>query len=454
MSNTIAAIATPHAVGGISVIRVSGDEAIAVCDRCFRAVSGQPLSALAGYRAAYGKVVDQDRLIDEAVALVFRAPKSYTGEDVVEISCHGGIYITKEVLRVLIQCGAQPAAPGEFTKRAFLNGKLSLTQAESVMDVIASQGKQTAQAALAGMEGNLYRKITAVKDSLLSIAGHLSAWADYPEEEIPVVEHDRLLSSLKEVEREINELLAGFDRGRLVRAGINTVIVGKPNVGKSTLMNLLAGCQRSIVTEIAGTTRDVIEDTVDIGGVVLNLADTAGIHQTDDIVEQAGVALSVQRLKTADLVLALFDHSSVLTEEDLAFIEQLEGQNVIAVVNKTDLEQRVDTDRLKQYFKHIVYISAKKSEGINDLNSTILELLKIADFDPFAPMLANERQRSAAQQASTYLAEAIGGLSTGFTLDAVTISIESAIESLLALTGERVTDRVVDEVFSHFCVGK
>ena len=193
---------------------------------------------------------------------------------------------------------------------------------------------------------------------------------------------------------------------------------------------------------------------MDIGGVVLNLADTAGIHQTDDIVEQAGVALSVQRLKTADLVLALFDHSSVLTEEDLAFIEQLEGQNVIAVVNKTDLEQRVDTDRLKQYFKHIVYISAKKSEGINDLNSTILELLKIADFDPFAPMLANERQRSAAQQASTYLAEAIGGLSTGFTLDAVTISIESAIESLLALTGERVTDRVVDEVFSHFCVGK
>lgn len=454
MSNTIAAIATPHAVGGISVIRVSGDEAIAVCDRCFRAVSGQPLSALAGYRAAYGKVVDQDRLIDEAVALVFRAPKSYTGEDVVEISCHGGIYITKEVLRVLIQCGAQPAAPGEFTKRAFLNGKLSLTQAESVMDVIASQGKQTAQAALAGMEGNLYRKITAVKDSLLSIAGHLSAWADYPEEKIPVVEHDRLLSSLKEAEREINELLAGFDRGRLVRAGINTVIVGKPNVGKSTLMNLLAGCQRSIVTEIAGTTRDVIEDTVDIGGVVLNLADTAGIHQTDDIVEQAGVALSVQRLKTADLVLALFDHSSALTEEDLAFIEQLEGQNVIAVVNKTDLEQRLDTDRLKQYFKHIVYISAKNSEGINNLNSTILELLKIADFDPFVPMLANERQRSAAQQASMYLAEAIGGLSTGFTLDAVTISIESAIESLLALTGERVTDRVVDEVFSHFCVGK
>lgn len=454
MSNTIAAIATPHAVGGISVIRVSGDEAIAVCDRCFRAVSGQPLSALAGYRAAYGKVVDQDRLIDEAVALVFRAPKSYTGEDVVEISCHGGIYITKEVLRVLIQCGAQPAAPGEFTKRAFLNGKLSLTQAESVMDVIASQGKQTAQAALAGMEGNLYRKITAVKDSLLSIAGHLSAWADYPEEEIPVVEHDRLLSSLKEAEREINELLAGFDRGRLVRAGINTVIVGKPNVGKSTLMNLLAGCQRSIVTEIAGTTRDVIEDTVDIGGVVLNLADTAGIHQTDDIVEQAGVALSVQRLKTADLVLALFDHSSVLTEEDLVFIDQLQGQNVIAVVNKTDLEQRLDTERLKQFFKHIVYISAKNSEGINNLNSTILELLKIADFDPFAPMLANERQRSAAQQASTYLAEAIGGLSTGFTLDAVTISIESAIESLLALTGERVTDRVVDEVFSHFCVGK
>ena len=208
MSNTIAAIATPHAIGGISVIRVSGDQAIAVCDCCFQAVSGQPLSAIPGYRAAYGKVVDGDCLIDEAVALVFRAPKSYTGEDVVEISCHGGIYITQEVLRVLLKCGAVPAAPGEFTKRAFLNGKLSLTQAESVMDVIASQGKQTAQAALAGMEGNLYRKITGIKEELLSIAGHLSAWADYPEEEIPVVEHDRLLSSLKRAEREINELLA------------------------------------------------------------------------------------------------------------------------------------------------------------------------------------------------------------------------------------------------------
>jgi len=354
----------------------------------------------------------------------------------------------------LLKCGAVPAAPGEFTKRAFLNGKLSLTQAESVMDVIASQGKQTAQAALAGMEGNLYRKITGIKEELLSIAGHLSAWADYPEEEIPVVEHDRLLSSLKRAEREINELLAGFDRGRLVRAGINTVIVGKPNVGKSTLMNLLTGYQRSIVTEIAGTTRDVIEDTINIGGIVLNLADTAGIHQTDDVVEQAGVALSVQRLKTADLVLALFDHSSALTKEDFSFIEQLAGQNVIAVVNKTDLDQQIDIAKLKEYFKHIIYISAKNSNGIEELNNAILELLKIADFDPFAPMLANERQRSAAQQAADFLSEAVAGLSAGFTLDAVTISIESAIEGLLALTGERVTDRVVDEVFSHFCVGK
>ncbi len=454
MSKTIAAIATPHAIGGISAIRVSGEEAITVCDRCFRAASGQPLSSLSGYHAAYGKVIDGDCLVDEAVALVFRAPKSYTGEDIVEISCHGGIYITQEVLRVLLKNGATPAEPGEFTKRAFLNGKLSLTQAEAVMDVIASQGKQTAQAALAGMEGNLYRKITEIKDSLRSIAGHLSAWADYPEEEIPVVEHDRLLSSLQEAEQAVKELLERFDRGRLIRAGINTVIVGKPNVGKSTLMNLLTGYQRSIVTEIAGTTRDVIEDTVNIGGVVLNLADTAGIHQTDDPIEQAGVALSVQRLKTADLVLALFDCSSALTEEDFTFIDQLAEQNVIAVVNKTDLTPQMETEKLKKYFKHIVYISAKNSEGINDLNEAIIDLLKISDFDPFAPMLINERQRAAAEQAATYLSEAVSGLSVGFTLDAVTISIESAIEGLLALTGERVTDRVVDEVFSHFCVGK
>ena len=454
MEKTIAAIATPHAVGGIAVIRVSGPDAIAVCDRCFQAVSGRPLSVLSGYHAAYGNVMDGRDPVDEAVALVYRAPKSYTGEDVVEISCHGGIYITQEVLRIILRSGAVPAAAGEFTKRAFLNGRLSLTQAEAVMDLIASQGQQSARAAVTAMQGALYRQISAVKDSLVAVCGHLAAWADYPEEEIPAVGQESLLQTLSEAESALEKLLRQFDSGRLVRSGIRTVIVGKPNVGKSTLMNLLSGCQKSIVTEIAGTTRDVIEETVQIDGLILNLADTAGMRETEDPVEQAGVALSAQKLEQADLVLALFDSSLPFSAEDEQLIGRLEGKKTIAVINKTDLVQRLDERLLIPYFDQIVRISAKQETGVKDLHNAITHLLKISDLDPNAPMLANERQRRAAVTARQYIAEAKDALVSGMTLDAVTISAESAVEALLELTGERVTDAVVDEVFSHFCVGK
>lgn len=455
MEKTIAAIATPNAIGGISVIRVSGSEAIAVCDRCFRAVSGKPLSALPGYHAAYGTVVDQNQApVDEAVVLVYRAPKSYTGEDVVEISCHGGIYITREVLRIVLQSGAVPAGAGEFTKRAFLNGRLSLTQAEAVADLIASQGEQSARAAVTAMQGNLYRRISGIKDTLIAACGHLSAWADYPEEEIPVVEQETLMNDLTAAEEDMDKLLQSFDSGRLIRTGVNTVIVGKPNVGKSTLMNLLAGCRKSIVTEIAGTTRDVIEETVSVGGVVLNLADTAGMRETDDPVERAGVALSAEKLDQADLVLALFDSSAAFSEEDKALVERLNGKNVIAVVNKTDLPPQLDEAELARYFDRIVRISAKQEFGVEELNNAIVELLKTSEFDPNAPMLANERQRQAAERAFCSVREAKEALACGMTLDAVTISIETAAEALLELTGERVTDAVVDEVFANFCVGK
>ena len=459
MEKTIAAIATPNAVGGISVIRVSGEEAIAVCDRCFRAVSGKPLSALSGYRASFGNIVEQgangkETALDEVVALVYRAPKSYTGEDVVEISCHGGIYITREVLRVILQNGASLAGPGEFTKRAFLNGKLSLTQAEAVADLIASQGEQSARAAISAMQGRLYRRISEIKDSLITACGHLAAWADYPEEEIPAVEQATLQQALSEAEAGMDQLLKSFDSGRLIRTGVKTVIVGKPNVGKSTLMNLLVGCRKSIVTEIAGTTRDVIEETVSVGGIVLNLADTAGMRQTDDPVEQAGVALSAEKLAEADLVLALFDSSSPLSAEDEALMKQLEGKNVIAVINKTDLTPVLDEEMLSHQFDRIIHLSAKQETGVEELTAEIVALLKISELDPNAPMLANERQRQSAEAAFLAICEAREALTGGMTLDAVTISIETAAEALLALSGERITDAVVDEVFSHFCVGK
>ncbi len=459
MEHTIAAIATPNAVGGISVIRVSGKDAIAICDRCFRAVSGKPLTALSGYRAAFGNIVEQTANgetipVDEAVALVYRAPKSYTGEDVVEISCHGGIYITREVLRIILQNGAAPAAAGEFTKRAFLNNKYTLTQAEAVADLIASQGAQSARAAVNAMQGNLYRKITALKESLVTACGHLAAWADYPEEEIPAVESSALYDTLTAIKAETDRLLAQFDTGRLIRSGINTVIVGKPNVGKSTLMNLLAGTRKSIVTEIAGTTRDVIEESVTIDGVLLNLADTAGIRQTDDPIEQLGVTLSQEKLEQADLVLALFDGSLPFSAEDRDLIDRLAGKHVIALLNKTDLTPRLTEAELTPYFDRVVPISAKEEAGLAALTEAIREALNLADLDPNAPMLASERQRQAATEASAAIGQAIEALRGGMTLDAVTISCETALDALLTLTGERVTDAVVDQVFSQFCVGK
>ncbi len=451
---TIAAIATPNAAGGISVIRISGEDAISVAEQCFRSQSGKKLAALAGYHALYGAVWDGEQKLDEAIALVFHSPHSYTGENVVEISCHGGIYVTRAVLRAVLKCGARLAEPGEFTKRAFLNGKLSLTQAEAVADMIAAQGEQSAQAALTAMEGQLFRQISTIKEQLLSAVGHLAAWADYPEEEIPVVDHRELTVTLTECIALMDKLLATFDSGRLVRSGINTVIAGRPNVGKSTLMNLLAGCRKSIVTELAGTTRDVIEESVQLDGMLLNLADTAGLRETTDQVEQAGVQLSREKLAGADLVLALFDSSAPLTQEDRDFIGLLGEKPTIAVVNKTDLGQALDPAELEQHFKHIVYISAKNSNGIEELTRAIGELLKTTQFDPNAPMLANERQRAAAEVAVSCLREAKVALDGGLTLDAVTVSIEGGVEALLALTGERVTDAVVDEVFSHFCVGK
>lgn len=453
--HTIAAIATPHAVGGISVIRLSGDKAIEIAQKIFHPLSGKPLQKMDGYRAAYGTINNQAGEIDDGVALVFRAPKSYTGEDVVEISCHGGLYISRQVLRAALEAGAKMAENGEFTKRAFLNKKMTLTQAESVINLINAQSEQAAKSALTTMGGALYKEIRRICDRLITIAGHLDAWVDYPEEEIEEVEEDSLLKQLKESHQALVGLLSRYDTGRIYQQGVETAIVGKPNVGKSTLMNLLAGYQKSIVTEIAGTTRDVVEEAVDIGGgIILRLADTAGIRETEDLVERIGVDRAKERIQSASLVLALFDSSEPVEEQDASFIEQLSGFPVIAVVNKSDLPARIDLDLLKKKFRWVVSISAKQNEGIEQLKESIFNLLQMEEIDGNAPMLANERQRVCAQNAENYLGEAINALEVGFTLDAVTVSVESAIQELLELTGERVTEAVVDEVFSHFCVGK
>lgn len=453
MTQTIAAIATPAAAGGISVIRISGSDALTIADRVFSAKNGIPLSGRRGYTAAFGDVVHHGEVLDEAVATVFNEPHSYTGENVVELSCHGGLYLTQEILRVILENGARLAEAGEFTKRAFLNGKMSLSQAEAVMDLIGAQGREAARAAHTQLSGALFRQITAVKDALLRLAGHLSAWVDYPEEEIPEVDEEEILLTAGEASKTLRTLLSQFDTGKLIREGIDTVIVGKPNVGKSTLMNLLSRCERSIVTDVAGTTRDIVEETVRLGQLVLRVADTAGIRETEDVVEQIGVSLAKRRMQEASLVLAVFDGSSEWSPEDEKILPAA-LQPSIAVVNKSDLPTVTNLEKIRRAFSHMVVLSATDPESLAILEKEIRETLNLSEIDPFAPMLSNERQRLCAMRAADLLEQAQTAVKAGVTFDAVTVLIEEAIDALLELTGERTTDAVVDAVFANFCVGK
>lgn len=451
---TIAAISTAQGEGGIGVIRISGADAIEIADKVFVNINGRSLSSMKGYTAAYGQVVGGGEVLDEAVALVFRAPHSYTGENVVELSCHGGVYITKQVLRAVLEAGAAPAPAGEFTKRAFLNGKLDLTEAESVMDIIGAKNRSAARAAMYVRDGALRRRIGAVKDDLLGLLAHLAAWADYPEEDIAEVDDDGIRSVCQNAERELSALLATYDSGQAIKQGIDTVIAGRPNVGKSTLMNLLSGYEKSIVTDIPGTTRDVVEDTVSVGDVILRLSDTAGLRSTDDAVEKIGVDRARKRLEQCGLLLAVFDNSRALDDDDLQLLSYAREVPTVAIINKTDLESQLDISKIKLYTDNIIYISAAKGEGREQIAAAVEKIAGTAQLNPSEGILSNERQRANVSHALKAVSDASAALEMGMTYDAVTISLEDAVSELLEMTGERTSDEVIDRVFHNFCVGK
>ena len=452
--STIAAISTGQAAGGIGIVRISGENALSVADRVFESVSGTKLENLKGYRAAFGKAKDENGYIDEAVALVFRKPKSYTGEDVVEINCHGGLLVTRQVLRAVLNCGAVPAEPGEFTKRAFLNGKIDLTGAEAVMNIISAQSEQAKQVAFGTLEGALYKKISGISKQLKQVAASFAAWVDYPDEEIDELDDEKILEVFRNADSQLGSLISEFDRGQLITQGVETAIIGRPNVGKSTLMNMLTGYEKSIVTSVAGTTRDIVEESVNLGGIVLHLADTAGMHDTDDTVEKIGVDRTKKRSQRATLILAVFDSSEELNAEDEKIFEMCEQKNAIAVINKTDLESKINTEIIDKHFKNVVYISAKSNSGIKELETEIEKLLGTEGFDTSTASLINERQFACCKAAQDSLREAINAVETGMTRDAVNVSVDTAIESLDTLTGEKATESVVNEIFSQFCVGK
>lgn len=452
--STIAAISTGQAAGGIGIVRISGENALFVADRIFKSVSGIELNKLSGYRATFGKVYFDNKPIDEAVALVFRAPKSYTGEDTVEISCHGGLLVTKQVLRAALQNGAVPAEPGEFTKRAFLNGKMDLTQAESVMNIISAKSEQAKAAALNTLDGALFKKISEISLSLKRLAAQMAAWIDYPDEEIEDLTDENITNVLKSAKNELNILLSRFDAGQVIIEGVETAIIGRPNVGKSTLMNMMAGYEKSIVTSVAGTTRDIVEETVTLGNTVLRLADTAGLHETDDTVERIGVDRTKLKTGRASLILAVFDSSKELNEEDEEIFKLCEGKNAIAVINKTDLKTKINAEKINDHYKNVVYISAKEQNGMTELEKAIEKTLGTENFDTTAAVLMNERQYTCCQTAFNSLDEALDALNSGMTRDAINVNIDVAVENLDILTGEKATESVVNEIFSQFCVGK
>lgn len=452
--STIAAISTAQGQGGIGVIRVSGEQAFTIVDKIFKSVSGKKIMDIKGYTALFGHIYNNEEVLDEAVVLKYVAPKSFTGENVVEISCHGGMYITKEILNAVIMAGASLAEPGEFTKRAYLNGKMDLTEAESVMDIISAKSKSAARAALFVKDGALFKKSQQVKQLLLDKAAHLSAWADYPEEDIPEVSEDSIMEAIEESISILEKLLSTYDMGQVVKEGIDTVIAGRPNAGKSTLMNLLVGREKSIVTNIAGTTRDVVEDTVLVGNVMLKLSDTAGIRDTDNEIEKIGVQKTFDKINGAGLVIALFDNNEELNSEDIDLINKIKDMPCIAVINKIDLEDKVDKKYITDNIDNVVYISAKQQDNIDELKNMIEKIAGTEDFDPSAGIIANERQKNAIRNAVNSLYEAKESLAMGMTMDAITVSLQETIDYLLELTGEKAGEEIVDSVFHNFCVGK
>ena len=359
--STVAAISTPLFAGGISVIRISGPKSLEIADKIFVSFRKNKPSDMEGYTCEYGKIVRDTKTLDDVVLTVFKAPKSFTGEDTVEISCHGGIFVTKEILRLILENGAEPASPGEFTKRAFLNGKFSLTQAEGIADIISAEGEASLSSARLMKEGKLFKTVSEISKSLVSVLGSLAAWTDYPDEDIPETDNGTIQQSLQNSLDKLIKILNDYDKGRIFREGIDTAIVGRPNVGKSTLMNQILGYERSIVTTVAGTTRDIIEESARVGNVVLKLSDTAGMRETEDEVEGIGVVLAKRKLEEAELVIAVIDGSQELTSEDKEMLESIKQKRHIVVVNKSDLPQKLNKE----------YINSKNSNNDTIINIKI-----------------------------------------------------------------------------------
>lgn len=460
LEDTIVAIATPLGEGSIGVVRISGPEAIAVGRRVFQPKVNQDWYIKENYKLVYGHVVEPDsrEIIDEVLLSVMRGPRSFTAEDVVEINCHGGIVPLRRVLEVVLRQGARLAEPGEFSKRAFINGRLDLAQAESIIDIIRAKTDAGARIAMSQLGGKLSEKVHGLQNELLGLLAKIEAFIDFPEDDIPEATLEEMAHRCNGLLIVIEQLLESADTGKVYREGLRTVIVGKPNVGKSSLLNALLREQRAIVTDIPGTTRDVIEEVLNIKGVPLKIIDTAGLRETQDLVEKLGVERSRQLLNQADLVLLVLDASTGLSEDDLNVINLIKDKKVLVLINKIDIaDNAIETDQLKQLigYSDVLEISAQKDIGLDRLEQSILDLVfqgKITAADNV--LVSNSRHKHALERAKQHLLEAGRGMQQSVPPDLVSIDLKSAWEILGEITGNTVTEDLIDRIFADYCIGK
>ncbi|MFO7814905.1 MAG: tRNA uridine-5-carboxymethylaminomethyl(34) synthesis GTPase MnmE [Halanaerobiales bacterium] len=457
--DTIAAIATPFGTSGTGKVRISGPDAINIGSKFFEASSGIDLKEADSHTAYHGYVVkpESGKTVDEVLAIIMIKPRSFTGENVLEFDCHGGMVPLEAVLELALEHGARLAEPGEFSRRAFMNGKLDMAQAEAIIDVINSKTEKSLNIAMEQLKGGLSEKVNNIKDKVITLLAHLEASIDFPEDEIEGFDSDQLEERVKEIKEPILKLIKTAQQGKLYQEGIKTVIVGKPNVGKSSLLNYLLQENRAIVTDVPGTTRDVIEEYINLDGIPLKVIDTAGVRESENVVEKIGVEKTRESLKRADLVLMMLDVSQGLTAEDIKVYDLIKGQPTIVVINKTDLDENIDINELEEKFKEhpLLWTSVKEEKGMEELKNTILEEILHEQIDVDSDvMVTRVRHRDALNKALESIKKVEQSLDEGLPYDFLTIDLKDVLFYLGSITGETVTDDIIDQIFSDFCLGK
>ncbi len=451
IADTIAAVATAQGSGGIGIVRMSGDDAIAIADKVFRAPKGKKLADKASHTVTYGHIYNGDAVEDEVLVSIFRAPKSYTTQDVVEIGCHGGIRAVNAVLQLVIKNGARMAQPGEFTQRAFLNGRIDMTQAEAVIDVINAKTQAGKDAAMQRLEGRLSKKIRALREDILLMLAHIEASIDYPEHDDETMTYNTIEEGVMRVNAQLDELIKSADSGKIYREGIKTVILGRPNVGKSSLLNALLEEERAIVTDIPGTTRDVLEEFLNVRGIPLNIIDTAGIRHTEDKIEQIGVERSLKLADSADLVLLMLNGSQELNAQDKELIERTKDKKVIVVINKSDLGLKLKSED----FENSVVMSVKTESGIDDLYELISDMFMSGRVSTQSDVLvSSERNKASLVNAKGYLNNVLATVRGRLPEDFISMDLTEAYSALGEITGESLEEDIIDKIFSEFCLGK